>query len=255
VLAPFAIPRTPLRLWGDSLLDPIGVALVALGLAACLWRIRKDRRAIFALALMAVSISPGLVSGYDRTSLHRMVAGPVVWSMFAAIGYVALWRAPSRSAAALLASTIALGGTLLFDIVNPRIVPASWMSIALEANAGTAGGGKVIFLDHGRPSRQRWLHVETIGRHLAQPPIESRTFVQASDLDDIAAAGVSALYWSPALEADFQVRDAVCARWPEARAYVLSDAAGVSEAWTAQVGGMQVPPSLPPSRWAAQGCG
>lgn len=236
-LAPFAIPRTPLRLWGDSLFDPIGGALVALGVGACLWRLRRDRTAAFALVLMVISISPGLVSGYNRTSLHRMVAGPLVWAMMAAIGYALVWQDSRRRLPAMLvAGAVAVGGTLLFDVVNPRIVPTSWMAIALEANEDAAFAGEAAFLEYGRPERLPWLHVDTIGRHLAEPPIESHVLVQAGDLDK-AAAGAKVLYWSPALEEDHRVSEAVCGRWPGASLVVLSDAAGISRAWAAHLEG------------------
>jgi hypothetical protein len=128
------------------------------------------------------------------------------------------------------------------------------MSIALEANHGLSDG-KAVFLDHGRPSRQQWLHVETIGRHLGRPPIESTSFVQASDLDDVAAAGFTVLYWSPALEEGFQVGDAVCARWPNARVYALWDTARTSMALAAVVGGSDWTPALPQPRRLERSCG
>jgi hypothetical protein len=254
VLAPVAIARTPLRLWGDSLLDAVGAALVAAGTAMCLSRLTRDRRALFALVLMAVSISPGLLSGYDRTSLHRMVAGPVIWSMLGAIGYAVMCRrSAARNAAASLAVAIGLSGTLLFDWINPRFVPASWMTVALEANEDLAASAKVAFLDHGWPSRQEWLHVETIARYLGKRRIDSVAFAGPNDLDAITT-GISVIYWSPALEGAHQVGEAVCAKWPNARMYRLNDAAGISGALAAVIDGSARTPALPKERWLARPC-
>lgn len=255
LLAPFGIPRTPLRLWGDTLLDPIGAALFALGLAACAWRARHDRRALFALAWVGVAISPGLISAYDRVSLHRMVGAPVVWSMVAAVGYTLLRQTPvRRRATAVVVGAVAVSGTALFDIVNPRIVPAGWLSIALQANADFGSTGNALFLDYGKPHRQRWLHVETIPHTLPAEPIESRPFAQPSDLEGIRSTDFAVLYWSPALERDFHVRDAVCSSWPAAVVYTMRDATGVSTAMAAVIDGSQTTPSLPPQRWRARAC-
>jgi hypothetical protein len=41
-LAPLAIPRTAIRLWGDALFDPVGGGLAVAAIAACLLALRRS---------------------------------------------------------------------------------------------------------------------------------------------------------------------------------------------------------------------
>jgi hypothetical protein len=252
VLAPFAIPRTPLRLWADSLLDPFGAGLAAAAISICAWRWRRDRRGRLALIALAVVIVPGLVSGYDRASLHRLAAAPVVWAIMAG-GACATLLGSRSMMAPMFAAVVAASGTILFDHVAPRVLPSSWLSIAVAASADPAMAGRNIFLEHGKPEPQEWLHVRTIARYLPARPVEVRAYTGPDDLD--AGEGEPpTFYWSPALERDESVQGALCARRPDIRLYSLWDRAGLSAAMAARTGEPSGFTHLP-DRWSAAHCG
>jgi hypothetical protein len=257
LLAPFAIPRQPIRLWGDALFDPVGAALAAVGLGLALRGARRDPDLRLLLLALAATVAPAFLSSYDRPSLIRLFGAPVPLALLAGVGFAwlqrSLWPARPRLAAAAGAAAIAVGGTLLFDAVNPRILRASWLGITIEALA-TERSPAAVALAHGGPHDLSWLHVGRVAREVPREPLPSLRFEGPESLEHAARAGVELLAWSPALEDDAKVTATVCERWPDAALYVLWDRPHLSRALLARPAGPDWSPALPAGRWERRGC-
>lgn len=264
LLSPFAAPRSSFRLWADSLFDPIGVALAAIGLALCVRAARSHASSRWLLALWLASLLPAAASSaYDRASLTRNLMLPMAMGLLAAVGFDGLRRglAPRASPRAVLASALGVAlamvaaGFALFDGVNPRLLPASATAIHLEALGDAAPEGGALLLEQG-PVRVDWLHVAEIGRFLPRRPVPSRPYRGEASLLDPAtgrpAAGL--ILWSPALERAAGVAGALCRRFPDATLFRLHDVAGLSTAWAARPAGPGWTPALPPRRWERFDC-
>jgi hypothetical protein len=258
LLAPWATPRTALRLWGDVYLEPLSSALALLAIVVCVRALRRERAAALPLLLLAVAVAPGFTSAYDRASLTRAIAVPVAIALLAGAGFEAL-RARLRLArpgrvAALACAAVALSGVFLFDRLNPRIVPASSNGIALRVlEAGAPSGGALLLAPEFD-----WLHVERIARWAPRRPLPSRRYdgpesLLAAPSGDAPAAEV--LFYSPALEVDQRIEHALCARWPGAALYRFSDRSGLSKVLAARpegAGGWT--PAWPADRLERLGC-
>jgi hypothetical protein len=258
LLSPFAIPRQPIRLWGDALFDPFGASLAAVAIVLLVQRVRRSPEARLALALLAAAVAPAFVSSYDRASLIRLFAAPVVLALFAGLGFEALRRtlAPIRPAVAALVTTlaIALGGTLLYDLVNPRILRTSWLGIAIETVDSPASRTRAGLVTYGGSWDLSWLHVGRIASQVPREPIPWLRFESAESLDLAAREGLELLLWSPALEEDARVSEAVCSRWPEAKLYTLWDRPHLSRAFAARRVDSTWQPPIPQERWEARRC-
>ena len=139
---------------------------------------------------------------------------------------------------------------MLFDVVNPRILPASHLAIAMEAVGATRPAGGALLLEPG-PERVDWLHVETIGTHLPREPIPAQPYAGPSSLRELSAEVV---LWGLGLEAASGVGRDLCREWREAVVYELRDRAGVSRCFAARRSGSDWRPPLPLSRWERVGC-
>jgi tetratricopeptide (TPR) repeat protein len=259
-LQPFAIPRFAVRLSGDVYYEPLGAALAAVGLVACMVLAPHTPAARALLAALVLALFPGAAaSAADRASLTRNIPLPMLLPVFSAAGIAVMRRAfrferlDGRVAAAL-AAAIALSGVVIFDLVNPRIVPATWLGLTLRA-LQRAPAGEVLLLEHGKP-RNDWLHVAEIARYLPPAPLPVRAYQNGGSLlaapdDDRAAAPL--IFWSPSLEEQESVQRPLCACWPEATLYTLRDAAGLSRAFGARLDGSWEP-ALPRRQWSAAPC-
>ncbi len=263
-LAPFAIPRTPLRLWGDALFDPLGAALAAAGLAVCVRHARRGPQGLLLAAFLA-ALLPGALSSYDRPSLTRLFVTPVPLALLAVVGLEALRRhaLPRVRPATLAVVTVVLvaaGGTALFDAVNPRILARSWLGLALRALDGAPADAVLLaHADapyHGGPpgADLRWLHARRIASQVPATPLPVAAWEGPASLDAAPESPTRLFLWSPALQHDADVAGRVCARWPGAALYEIRDAAGISRVLAASPAGAGWTPALPASQWTAQGC-
>lgn len=259
LLAPFAVARTPLRAWADSLLDPIGGALVAVGAALCVGALRRSRVAAGLLLLLGVCLLPGLVSSFDRPSLTRSGSFLIPAALLAGLGANALGsllgtRSPRRLAISL-ALAVALGGTWAFDVAGPRVLRQSSLSIAIEAAAQRPDGGAVV-LDHPERDRVAWLRVPVIAAQVPSEPIEALAFDGADTVARLAPSpgATRAVFWSPALERQAGVASALCTRHADAELFQLADRTGRSHAWAARIGPERWRPALSPARIRATPC-
>jgi hypothetical protein len=255
VLSPFAVARTPLRLWGDVLLDPLGGALAAVGIALSLRGARREPALGFLLALLAAALAPGVTSSYDRPSHTRMFCMPVPLALASALGFEALRRAFPRARALTPAALagVAAGGLAVFHVVTPSLLPSSALTLAFESRPPD----EAVLLEHPPPWDPSWLHVRRLANALPEKPLRVAAFRDAGSLaapsDGDGPVG-PVLLWSPALEYDLHVGEVVCARFATARRYTIVDRIGRSRLLAADVAGSGWEPALPRARWSASPC-
>ena len=269
LVSPLAVTRTPLRLWGDTLFDPLGALLALVGALVGLKHTRggsAKRGAAFAgrvdpapALLLLLSLAPAaLASAFDRASVTRNLASPVAMAICAAAGAHALAAAPGlarfgRTLAPILVLAIALPSAWLYDVVNRRILTSSWLAIAIEAVAPARPAGRIVVADHGGLYRMPFLHAEGIAHGVASPPFEHWLF--DGDLGTVEEGGEPALLiLSPALEKDANLLGRICARWPAARVFTLVDRSGWSKVLVAAMDGAAWTPALPEDRWSDRPC-
>jgi hypothetical protein len=257
VLAPFATARTPIRLLGDAMLDPVGAVFMALGLACCLREIMRGGTATLLVAMAATGSLTALTSSGDYVSHTRFVAALVPFALFAAIGFDVLRRsfAGQRRWAGLASVTavaMAAGGVVLFDRVNPSILPASWLTVGLEAMGDASRDPPLVVLRHGRPETPTFLHTARIAHQLPHPPARSLSILEfeRAELPRPEPSGV--YLWSPSLDTDEDVTAKICGRWPEAHVFSLVDRAGSFRALAAAADGWR--PAMAPERWTERSC-
>jgi hypothetical protein len=273
VLAPFAISRWPLRLWGDALFEPFSAALAAFGLAVCLRHVR-DRASLILMLFFAAALVPAFTSSYDRASILRLFAAPVPVAILAAAGSRALLRAiPRRTVrgAAIIGTVITIGisGTVLFDVVNVGILPASSLGLLARALFGPDLDNAGLLTSSGRDSRPGvppgrryweldWLrhnhpYIDEIARCVPKRPIP------LFDLDLLeqwnpAGPEKRLVFWSPALQQTTAVSQRLCRRWPEATLYTVRDSTGLSRLYGARLVGDEWMPGVPREQWTTTRC-
>ncbi len=262
LLSPFAIARSPMRLWGDVLIDPLGAALVAVGLVLALAHARRKRAAALLLGVLGLAFGQAFAASGDAVSHTRLAAALVPLAVFAGSAFEAIRRAflppgTARLAALGSAGLIAVSGIVIFAAVNPRILPQSWMTISLEALGTRAPNADALFLEHGGPyALNWWLHV---GRIASMVPARPLAAINVEEIGQAQAASDEkaqprVFFWSPGLEQDAHVSRLVCERWPGAALYALTDEPGLFRAWAAAPGGAIWKPRLPRQRWTVSPC-
>jgi len=254
LLAPFAAPRTGMRLWGDCLFDPLGAALAAVGVAYCLRERTVGSWAL--LGMLVLATAPGGLSSYDRASLLRLPAAPVPVALLAAVGLRVLVARflpgiAERGVALAVAGALLVSGVVVMVVVNPRILPRSATGIVIEAVRDADVGDAVVLVTYGWDPQSSPLFLES----LPPSPLRWTAYDTAADLERAEGVGrATLLFWGPGAEDRSGVAASVCARWPAARLYVLSDAAGLSRAFAATTDGRAWTPALPATRWTATTC-
>jgi hypothetical protein len=260
LVAPFAVARTPMRGWGDSIFDPLGTALIAVGVALCLRSLLRSARSRWLLLMLGLTLLPGMTSSFDRPSITRMSTLLLPASLLAALGgrrlaELALPALRARTIA-VLATGVVIGGALLFDVVNPRILAASWLSLAIDA-ANDRPDGRTLVLDHPATLDVSWLHTARIASEVPTPPIEALSIDRIADLTtalDAVSAATHVVFWSPALERDLAIATALCERWPRAELFRIEDRPRHSHVFAARIGRGAWEPALSADRWVATSC-
>lgn len=253
LLAPFAIPRTPIRLWGWNLFDPIATVLAAVGIMTCLRNAARSSVARGMLALLALALLPGVVSTYDRPSLTRLLVLPVPMALLTAIGFEHLRRLLRPRGSATLAAGVAVlavaaGGLWLFDVVHPRLLSRSATAMAIDLVQRVAPQSPLMV----RHPQWDVEEVELYARQVPRQPIPVRAFAGAATFEGIEP---DIVLWSPGLEADLGVAAALCQRWPEAALFVFSDAVRRSNVFAARPRGAAGLADWPEPPVASGGCG
>lgn len=268
LLTPFAIARTPMRLWGDVLFDPVGTALFAIGLALCLRHGLRHRAAILLGVLLGIQLLQGFAATGDAVSHTRLAPALVPMALLSGLAFETLRRSfadpwhPLGPTIATVAA-IALSGILIFTRVTPAILPASSLAISLDALGTWDPNADAVFLEHdpprapkpGDPITLRWLYVAPIARLLPSRPLPTRTASQLPHEELSAAGPLPRLYlWSPALQQDANVSKTICGRWPGAALYTLFDEPKLYRALAAAPGGDHWRPRLATDRWTVAPC-
>jgi hypothetical protein len=147
LLSPFAIPRWPLRQWGDTLFEPFSAALAAIGLLVCLRFALRDRTSLCLLLFLAAALVPGFVSSYDRASIFRQLGAPSPVVLLAAVGFTSTLsivpRAARRWTVLVTAVAVAISGMLIFDVINVRILGMSSLGLMVRS-VDDADLGRVV---------------------------------------------------------------------------------------------------------------
>jgi hypothetical protein len=180
--------------------------------------------------------------------------------LFAAAAFVALRRRfglPPARAAAGTAAAIALSGLALFDLVTPRLLPASHLDVTLRVLQAAAPPGGALALDYEGAAGVDWLHVARIARHVPHRPLPVRSLEDDASL--LQAPGrpepaAEVFFYSPALEHDRRVGLRVCGLWPGAALYRFTDRAGLSHALAARPAGPGWEPVWPAGRFEVRRC-
>jgi tetratricopeptide (TPR) repeat protein len=146
---------------------------------------------------------------------------------------------------------IALGGGLLFDVVNPGILARSAIGTSLAAVERTPVSQAVIFARDERDPE--WS--TRFARLVPPEPRVALPYAGPATLEALDRGGTLAIMlWSPGLEEEKNISAAVCGRWPGAALYTLYDQAHRSRAFGASPQGSDWQPALPASRWTVTGC-
>ncbi len=268
LLSPFAIARNSQRLWGDVMFEPLSAGLFAIGIVICLRMIRRDRLSLWLLCFLAATTVGAFTSTYDRPSQLRIVGATLPLALLAAVGFNAI-RMISRSAAQRWATPAAVlaimtSGTLIFDVVNPRILAASSIGLMIRSLDDASLPHAVSITAEGLhprhdvdPLRRHfhldWLlkfhpYVNEILRTVPKLPIRSVTFEEAASNPD-----AKLLFWSPALEETAEVSSSVCKTWPDASLYTIVDLAKLSRVY-ATARDPDWKPALPADQWSVASC-
>lgn len=255
-LSPAMSARTPIRLWGDSLFEPISVlfALGAIASAAMNWRRLKEGRGLLGFVLLAL-LPAAFASAFDRTSPTRNLTLPLAMASAAGLGWQACFVAQRYTRALSWATVILIAGSglTLFEAVGPKILPASSLSIAVEEAKTDRTQPTPQMFDYGVPYEFDWLHVGSVSGMLATPRFDRVVITNAND-PLAGASGSATLFWSPALNEDFQLAARLCETWPNAHLYELRDRTGHSKLFAARPKDPAWQPGLNEERWNRQDC-
>jgi hypothetical protein len=258
LLAPFAHPRVAVRLWSDALFDPVGAILFAVGLVVCLRAAPTVRLARALLLTFLVVLAPAFVSPIDIANATYAAVLPVVVAVVAAVGFAAFPLDVSlRRRTAIAVVAIVLGGTLFFDVVTPRTVPASSFGTMFDV-LDDAALPRVVAIGYSprfvRPTKT--LNTGPITAFVGRQPVG---FLEWDDgplpVAELAAERKDLLFWTHGYDRDVPVAAAVCAAWPAATLYEIRDRSGLGFVHAARIGGTPWEPRAPAERWRTRRCG
>ncbi|HYD47447.1 MAG TPA: hypothetical protein VEB21_03835 [Terriglobales bacterium] len=254
-LAPFASPRTAIRLVGDALLEPCSAALTAVGLLLCL---RAGRRrwqlGACAAAWLFLQLPMMVTSNYDRISTIRNLPLPIASAFFAAIAFEGLLLAfPRRRATAVPAAAAVLSlvcGLFLHHRINPHILASSAMEILLEASDHnrSSGGAVVLELLEGT----EYLSLRSVAS-FPDPPLPVIQYLSPLDLKTDGQPIADLFLWSPGLEEECDAARAICTSLPAYTVFTLRSRSRLSQAFAAARSD-RWQPKIAPQRWTARSC-
>jgi len=232
-LLPFAARRMSVRLVGDVLFEPISTCILAVGLLALLGTARSDRASRALLGFTVVGLAPAaLTSALPRLSFYRAIQLVALVPLIIGFGAVTI-RTSLRNVRIVNGVVTALvvlilgSGWVIFDHINPRILPASAAALLAEVLDGVPPDRRAMVLDypgeHGAVGFHALPYADVM-RHLPIPPVRTVALSGAASLlgtDGRPAAEIIA--WPPSIEADANAAAAVCRLAPGARLLVVFD--------------------------------
>jgi hypothetical protein len=186
---------------------------------------------------------------------------PVPAALLAAAGFAAVqerlrWNGGwGRRAAVAAAAAIGLGGTVLFDVVNPRILSASSLGIMFRVLRPEAAD-RVVVVDYPKDAPgKNWFFAELIATYAGKRPVGYVEYGGGRFLvPELAAEGKDLVFWSSGLEQDRKITRAVCTQSPGATLYEIWDEARLGRAYAARTGHLDWEPSAPTDRWRSWQC-
>jgi hypothetical protein len=259
LLAPVADAPVAIRLWGDTLVDPVGAVLLAIGLVACVRAVRGSWLARVLLLTYGIVLAPAFVSPVDVANVAYAVVLPVTVALVAAAGWWVLAGpagASSRGWLAAVLVAIVAGGSALFDVVNPRVLPASSFGTMFEVTDTTALD-RVVVLGYGpgfvRPTKT--LYTGPITAFAGRRPVGYFEY-DAGPLPaaELAAERKDLVFWSHGYDRDVPIAAAICATWPDAMLFEIRDRAGLGRVHAARLGDVPWEPRAETGRWQARAC-
>jgi len=259
LLAPVAIARTPLRLWGDSLLDPLGGALAAAGVLLCVGSLIRSRAAGLVFTILLLSLLQGSTAAGDAVSHGRLAAALVPLALLAAATVSGLRRLliPRRAAGwftGLIIFLVAAGGAFTFTRVNPRLLAASWLTITLQALGSHPIDAEPILLTPGGTRNISWLFVDRIAELLPSPPVPVRSLDILRESTPPMSDQPRIYFWSPALHSTDGPDAILCDHHPGAAVFQVTDEAGLYSAYAAVPTGARWTPRVERGRWSVRFC-
>ena len=246
-------------------------AVFAVGILVCVRRSLRDRPSLLALVFLAAAMITGFTSTYDRPSQLRLLGASIPLALLAAAGFNGIrsnlpGAALRQGVTVVVTLAIAVSGTVLFDVVNPRILAASALGLAVRSVDPSELGHAVLLTASGFHHRTDidplhrfweldWLrknhpYIDDIVRTVPQQPLAILTFEAAR-----SNPAIEIFLWSPALEETAEVSTQVCQAWPDTALYTIVDAAGLSRVYAARRAGSRWTPKISKNQWAAVGCG
>ncbi|HYC56837.1 MAG TPA: hypothetical protein VEL28_18035 [Candidatus Binatia bacterium] len=252
LLSMFAAPRASIGLWGDLFVEPIGSALAAVGLLACIVAAVRSPAARPLLLFVLACLSAALLVRYDR--IHGAgVEIAIPAALLAAAGWQQLTRgwasAPLGLALSLvLAGAIGLSGTTIFDEVNPRILAPTVPGLALRAghvfdhNVAWSPG---MFADTLPPLRVLAHFVAK--RHVVgwNPAKIHRMLPEPEQ---------AAAFWSQGDEMESLVASVLCTKPSNRSLYEVSDASGDVRMFAAVRTDLEPVPATAAVTWTRREC-
>lgn len=261
LLTPFAVPRTALRLWGDTVLEPWVAALTALGLLLCLLRVRQNGIYLAVVAAWLFPLLPTiLTSDYDRASPLRNLALPVLSAPFAALAFEALCtsvRPPLGRLRVSVASVVlcAFSGAFIFEWINPRLLGSAATEIIIEASKTDRPQHRMAVLSLPEPDCCSNIPPYVLAWFPTTPlsTIDYKNRLSITAPNGEPTAGV--MLWSPAMEQQCHISTGLCAQWPNAVIYTLYSRSRLTRAFAARIDpDSSWRPSLTAERWTAEPC-
>jgi len=258
LLSPFVVARAPGRLWGDTLFDPVGATLLATGLVSCVRSLPRTPAAAILLLFVAAALLPALAANGDHPVLLRSFVLPVPGALLAAAGFQALRQACGERFTfrhgLAVAAAVSATGTVVFDVVNPRILGTSALTLMFRAVDEDSARRTVLVDD----ASELGPDVRTLDRGPmtaidGERPIAYLRYGNGS-LPDLAASGQDLLFWSPEVERTVQVTDVVCSQWPDATLYRIGDEAHEGTVHAARIGAVPWQPPHEAGAWRANRC-
>lgn len=253
-LTPVAFWRRSMRHLGDVVFEPVATCFFVVGLLGCLAWSRRSWVSTGLVTWLVASLAPALISSTDVPSLMRMYGAPVPVAVIAAFGWSSLFPRAGRAVVLVAALVVAVSGSFLFDVVNPKLVGASATGLTIQALAANERG-RGVFVST-RAESPYWRGQSLILSEVPFPSIAVRFLDDAGSIAGMAGRlpGDAIVFWSPAVEGSAQLGDGICGAWAGGTLFTIRDDASLSSVHAATRSGSKWRPAVSRSRWESKPC-
>lgn len=245
LVSPWLAPRTAIRLNGDVIFDPVSASLFTIGLAAAIFSCRRRAIGWGLIALQVLVVVPAFLSDYDRPSLSRAMALPLSFSLLAGFGFAWLGERISKPRVVAAAITLAIiaAGTVVFDIVNDRILPRSSISLVAAEVDGDRDCPDAVMLRPATADKQdrQWFAENVLRCSVATVSVDHEAWWSE-------ALRHTVVFWSPDIETTHAASAALCAARPDLAIWSITDRSGLGRLYAASPASASWRPRLAASR-------